>query len=148
MPCEHAVALGDELFEARKRGILVAARPIERQLEPPLVGEIEWIEERRRFCGVDQDGDAEAPTRLPERIELRVVHLQTAPVDLLEPQSEILVDLQPERPGSDVLLELGGRSRAETRADATAEVDVREEHHAIAMGARLQRLEVFLQAVA
>ena len=49
---------------------------IERELEPALVAVVERLEERRRLGDVNQHRHVQPRARLPDRIELGIVHLQ------------------------------------------------------------------------
>ena len=120
---------------------------IQRQLQPSLVGVIERIEKRLRLGDVDQHRHVEPRARLPNRIELRLVHAQTTAVRLAIEHAEVLEHLQADRTRFDVRFELGRRFRSRSGTDVT-EVDVGEQHHAIRVGAVLDRLHTLSDSIA
>ena len=146
MPADHVVALGHQLLEADAG--LMTPIGIERQLEPPFVRVVERLEECRGLGDVNQHGHVEPRARLPDRIELRIVDLQAAAVGFPIEHPQILEDLQAHRARIDVFFELASGLLAESGSGAGAEVDVREQHHAVAVLARFDRLDPAVQPIA
>src|SRR6185436_20393001 len=105
-----------QLLEAD--ALLMPAIGIERKLQPALVRVVERVEERRRLGNVDEHGNVEPRAGGPDRIELRIVDLQAAPVRLPHEHAEVLENLQPHRAGLDVGVELLRRARAEAWPDS------------------------------
>ena len=143
---DHVIALGHELLEAD--AVLMTTIRKQSQLEPALVMRVDRIEERLRLSDVNQHRDVQPDAGVPDRIEFRVVDAQPAAIGFSVEHAEILEDLQPQRAGLDVLLELPGRFHAEAGADRLAEVHVREQHHPVFVLAAADRLESLAQAVA
>ena len=73
---EHPVALGEQGLEIDLVGPVVPPTGEEGQLEPALVRVVGFLEEGRRFRGVDQHRDVHPSGHLPDRIQLRIVDLQ------------------------------------------------------------------------
>jgi hypothetical protein len=89
---DHVVAFRHQLFETHAG--LVPPVGIECQLEPAFVVEIERIEKRLRFGDVNQHRRVVLRAHLPHRIQLRIVHFQTAAVGLPREHAEVLEHLQ------------------------------------------------------
>ena len=81
---EHAIALGEQLLEARELAGRIAAIAIERQLEPALVVHVDGLEELLRLRGVDEHGHPKPAADLPDWIELRIVDASAASRPLCE----------------------------------------------------------------
>ena len=135
MPREQAVALGHHRVEARVAVGRQAPVRQQRQLEPAFVEAVDRLVERQRLADVEQHRDVEPRAQLEDGVQLRMVDRQAPAALVAHAEPEVLEELQADRPGRHVLLELRGGARAEARADAAAEVEVGEEDHAVRMRA-------------
>ena len=143
---KEVVALGHQLFEGDLTRLVVAAIGEERELEPALVVEVERLEELLRLGGVDEDREIEPGEGLPDRIQLRVVHLEPAAIGLARGEAEALRDLtDADRAGLDVGFELLHSLRAPCRTDV-AEVDAGQHAEPILVRAGVDRLQRARQA--
>src|SRR5687768_14418595 len=132
IPAEEIVALGHQLVEARKLVLRIAAPGKQRQLEPALVGEVDRrTEEFLRIRSVYEDGNAEPGARGPDRVERRVVDLQSRAVSLPYRQAESLPDLADTNgSGGDICLELLYRPLGPPGSDIS-KIDARENANSI-----------------
>ena len=134
-------------FEARELTLRIAAVVEERELQPVLVREVDGLEELHGFGGVDQHRNVVPGARLPDGIQLRVVHLEPRAVGLADAQPEALADLEPDGPIPDVLVELGRSPLAEPGSDVF-EGDVGEEAEAVSVRACRDGFDVLSEGLA
>src|SRR5438105_10840284 len=85
---------GEDSFEGRVGGP-VAEPPVRilKQLLEPLVAFVQWLEERERISYVDQNGRATIGRELPDRRQPLVVRHEELAAIVLDPQAEVLPDL-------------------------------------------------------
>jgi hypothetical protein len=145
---EQAIALRDQLLEARKLVGRIAPIAEQRQLEPPLVLEIDRLEELLRLRRVDEHRDVQARAGVPHGIEVGIVDLEERAVGLARSQAERLADLaDADGAGFEIGLQLGDRFLRPARSDV-AQIDAGQDadtflvrrraerfHHALEVGA-------------
>ena len=97
---------------------------------------------------MDEHGDAESASGLPDDVQLRVVQLEPRPVRLLCAQSETLADLADAHgTRGDVGLELRGDARAGARSDIP-EIERGEEYETVFVACGANRVDLAREALA
>ena len=109
MPREEVVLLGDQLLPSVVGLPGLIAPGLNLELEPALVVFVHRLEETPRIGGMDEDGDSIFRADCPHRVEARVVHFDAA-LAVAQGGAELLPNLESDRPGFDVGLQLGRRA--------------------------------------
>ena len=140
MLLEEVVALCHQVFERHLTGLVVSPVGEERELEPALVLHVNRLEELLGLGGVDEGWEVEPRERVPDRVELWVVHLEPAAIGLPDSEAKTLGHLaDADRARLHIGLELGHGFRAPFRADV-AEVDAGEHAEPVLVWAGVDRL--------
>ena len=145
MAREKPIALLHHGVEARVAVGRQAPPRQQRQFEPALVVAIDRLVERERLADVHQHRDVQPTRGLEHRIELRIVHRHARAALVAHADAEILEELQPDRAGRHVALQLRRGALAESRPHTAAEVEVCKENHAPRMVAARDCLDAALQ---
>src|SRR5579884_4028001 len=104
------------------------------QLFISLVRRVKRMEKRFRVAGVNEDGNAEAPTFVPHRIETGIIDGDEFTGFVADPEPEILQNFQATRAAADAVINLLYHGAAEVGIINSAPVEHGKNHEPAGVG--------------